>query len=150
MVTDSPTTYIKLDRKILLWEWYRSALVKSMFLHLLLIAEHHDKREEGIQLYRGQVKTTLKLLSEESGLSVQQVRTALGKLKKTGEIDVSSSPQGTIITIKNYNKYQAPQVPKSTNNQQTANKQSTNLPYIKKDNKDKKDSSVEEDEWVYQ
>lgn len=147
MVTDSPTTYIKLDRKILLWEWYRSATVKSMFLHLLLIAEHHDKRDEGIQLYRGQVKTTLKQLSEESGLSVKQVRNALAKLQKTGEIDVSSRPQGTIITIQNYNKYQAP---KGQTNGTPRASQGQTFNYIKKDNKDKKDSSVEEDEWVYQ
>ena len=154
-MADEPTSYIKLDRKILLWEWYHNATVKSLFIHLLLIAFHEDKHFEGKYLKRGQILATRATLSEGSGLSPQQVRTALAKLKETGEITIDSSPTGTIITVVNYEKYQGR---RTTNYQPTRNQPSTNpiytnsnTPYIKKEKKEKNESSPEDkDKWVFQ
>lgn len=36
--------WIKLHRKLINWEWYQDTNVKVVFLHLLLIANHEDKK----------------------------------------------------------------------------------------------------------
>ena len=42
------TGWIKLHRKFLKWEWYSDINTKSLFLHLLLTANHKDKQWQGI------------------------------------------------------------------------------------------------------
>lgn len=39
--------WIKLYRKFLNWEWYKDNNVKIIFLHLLLTANHKDKKWKG-------------------------------------------------------------------------------------------------------
>lgn len=40
-------------------------------------------------------------------LNIQEVRSALGKLKRTGEVASTSTSKYTVISIKNYDLYQA-------------------------------------------
>lgn len=112
-------SFIVINRKILKWHWYDDVNVTRLFIHLLLIANWEDKKWHGILVKRGQVITGRKTLSEETGLSEQQVRTSLDKLISTKEITKSTTNKYTIITVNNYNKYQ-------NYNQQITNKQPTN------------------------
>ena len=64
---------------------------------------------------------SLNHLSKETALSQQQCRTALSKLKSTGEITYQSTSQYSIITVNNWKLYQAVQHSK----QQTSNKRAT-------------------------
>ncbi len=98
--------YIKLYRKFEDWEWYTDVNTKVTFLHLLLVANHKDCRYRGEMLMKGQVLTSTKIISVETGLSVQQVRRALNNLEMTGEISRKSSNQNTLFTINNWEKYQ--------------------------------------------
>ena len=67
-----------------------------------------------------------------TGLSVQNVRTSLNKLKSTHEITSKTTNKYTYITINNFNDYQET-TNKLTNNQQTTNKQLTTTEEGKKD-----------------
>ena len=98
--------WIKLHRKILEWEWYNDNNTKIVFLHLLLTANHKEKKWQGITIKRGQKLTSLQHLAEETNLSMQQVRTALDKLKLTNEITTKSTNKNTLITIEKYSNYQ--------------------------------------------
>lgn len=98
--------YIKLYRKFEDWEWYTDVNTKVTFLHLLLIANHKDCRYRSKMIRKGQLITTIKQLSFETGLSVEQVRRSLRKLEMTGEISRKSSNQNTLFTINNWEKYQ--------------------------------------------
>ena len=98
--------WIKIHRKILHWEWYNDSNTFRLFMHLLLKANHKDKNYRGIVVTTGSVLTGRDLLSIETGLSVQQVRTCLERLKSTNEITINSSRQGTIIQIVKYKDYQ--------------------------------------------
>ena len=142
--------YIKLFRKFTDWEWYNNINVKIVFLHLLLIANHKEKQWQGIKIDKGQVLTSLEHLSKEVGLTVQQTRTALTKLKSTYEITSKSTNKYTLITLVNWGKYQLDKekitseiTSKLTNEQQTNNKQITtnkndkNEKNIKENNKKK-------------
>ena len=98
--------FIVLHRKIIKWEWYTDNNVFKLFLHLLLRANHEDKYWRGILVKRGQLITSIKHLSEETGLSIKQVRTALDKLKSTGEVVSKGQSRYTLVTIEKYSDYQ--------------------------------------------
>jgi CRP-like cAMP-binding protein len=100
------TGWVKSHRQMLAWEWYTDVPVKVLFLHLLLTANYEPKRWKGVDIGRGQLITGRKELASGSGLTEQQVRTALGKLEKTGEITIKSTSKFSIITVCNYCKYQ--------------------------------------------
>ena len=150
--------WIKLFRQFIKWEWYKDTNVKSLFIHLLLSANHKDKNWQGIIIKKGQLITSINSLSEETGLSVQNIRTALNKLKSTSEITIKTTNKYTLITIEKYTFYQCigndnniednKEFNKQlTNEQQTTNKQLTtnnNEKNIKNDKNEKKNISKKE------
>lgn len=138
-------SYITLSRKILNWEWYSDINTKTLFLHMLLKANWKDGRFCGEEIKRGSFVSSYAKLALETGLSVQNVRTAVSHLKSTGEITVSQHPKYSVFTINNYCKYQLTNMQtniKATDNQQTTNSQLTT---IEKGNKDKNIISAKAD-----
>lgn len=120
--------YIKLNRKILEWEWYKNPNTKTVFIHCLLKANWKGGRYQGIDIPRGSFITSLSQIAKECSLSVQEVRTAIKHLKSTGEITDQSTAEYRIITIKNYDTYQLTNKPvnrRVTIEQQPVNNQST-------------------------
>ena len=134
--------YVKLHRRLLEWEWYDDMPVKSVFLDLLLRATHYEREWRGIRLKPGQVPTSTIGISRSTGLSEQQVKTALRKLIKTGEISKESTNKYSIITIEKWGDYQIDEVETNqqiTNNQPSSNHQSTiNQPQLKNEKNEKK------------
>jgi hypothetical protein len=126
--------WIKLHRQILEWEWYSDNNCFRLFLHLLLKANHKEKRFKGIELKVGSIVTSRDLLARETGLSSQQIRTALNKLISTNEITSETSPQGTILQIVSYEKYQV-STNEITNEQPTSNQRVTTNNNVKKEKK---------------
>ena len=127
--------WIKLHRQILEWEWYSDNNCFRLFTHLVLKANYKQKRFKGIELKIGSIVTSRDILARETGLSSQQIRTALNKLILTNEVTSVTSSQGTIIQIVNYEKYQV-ETNETTNEQPTDNQQVTTN---KKVNKEKKE-----------
>ena len=117
--------YIMLHRKILEWEWYTDTNVKVVFLHLILLANHEDKEWRGLTIKRGELVTSRENLAGQTGLTVQQIRTALKKLESTNDIVVKSTNKHTLIKIVKYALYQ---FDTRANNQQLTNKQPINNP----------------------
>lgn len=98
--------YIKLHRKIKEWQWYNDLNTRVLFLHILLSAEWKTIKKGKIELKAGQLDTSLPKLSEETGLSVQQIRTALANMISTGEITSSQQGKTRVITVNNWDEYQ--------------------------------------------
>jgi hypothetical protein len=133
--------FIKLHRSFLDWEWYSDPNVAKLFIHCLLKANFKDTKYKGYHVERGCFLTGFEALSRETRLTVQQLRTAIRKLKSTNEITTFTSSQGTKIQVVNYDKYQQ-LTSESTNDQQTTNKQPTNDQQLnKKDKKEKKEKN---------
>lgn len=109
--------WLKLHRSMLKWEWYGDLPCRVLFMHLLLIANHEDERWQGIVVKAGQRVTSLEKLAKETGLSLQSVRTAIAKLKSTGELTDESTSKYRIITVGKWAEYQG--------QQQAINKQAT-------------------------
>ena len=98
--------YIKLYRKMLDWEWYDDPNTCRVFIHILLKASWKESSWHGIKIHPGQLITSLSSLSKELHLSEMQVRTALKKLKSTGDVTEKQQAKCRIITVSNWVAYQ--------------------------------------------
>lgn len=114
--------FVKIHRKLLNWEWYSNLPTRVLFIHLLIVVNHVDTTWKGIVIKRGSTITSIPKLAKDSGLSIQQTRTALNNLQSTGDITKCSTSKYTIISVNNYDKYQEP-TRKATGKQQTNNTQ---------------------------
>lgn len=135
MSYNSTSSWIKLDRRILKWGWYSDMNVKGVFLHLLLIASYEDGEYLGNKIKRGQAIIGTVETANQLGITRQQLRTALSKLEKSGEISKKTTNKFTLITIENYNKYQDVTLisnQRATNEQPTDNQRATTLKNVKK------------------
>lgn len=134
--------WIKLNRKILKWEWYSDNATRSVFLHALLKANYEPSRYKGHELAIGDVVFGRKKWAEELGLSERQVRTAITHLKETGEIStIKVTNKFTILRIENWEFYQSKEEEATnnmTNERPTTDQQATNnRPRTKKEKKEK-------------
>lgn len=98
--------YIKLYRSLLEWEWYKNINTKVLFIHMLLKANWKDGKFEGKVIPRGSFVSSLSKLSEETDLTIREVRTAILHLETSGELTIKRHSKYSIFTIKNYVLYQ--------------------------------------------
>jgi hypothetical protein len=128
--------FIKLDKKILEWGWYRNSNTFRLFVHLLLRANFKPTKYETLSLLPGQLVIGRKVLAEELGLSEQQIRTSLSNLQTTKEITIKSTNKFSIVTICNWADYQGNKRTNQPTNQPTktllSNQQITTLEEVKK------------------
>lgn len=127
--------WIKIHRQLLEWEWYDDNNTFRLFIHLMLKANHKEKNYRGTVVKVGSLLTGLDVLSKETGLSVQQVRTCIKRLKSTSEITIKTSSKGSVIQLVNYKKYQL-STSETTNEQQTSNKRATTNKNVKNEKND--------------
>lgn len=114
--------WVKLHRQIINWEWFKKPETLSVFIYCLTRANIADGSWRNIAYKRGQFITSLETIHKDTGLSIQQTRTALKHLISTGEITSESTSQYRIITVCKFSDYQ--QTPDESNKQY--NSQSTN------------------------
>lgn len=141
--------FVKIHRSLLSWEWYHNKNTCRLFLHLILTVNYEDKKWQGKIIKRGQRVTSLSKLASETDMTVREVRTALKNLKTTGEVTSESTSNYSIITIKNYDKFQDV-TSEMTSERQASDKQSTserqasdnNGRKIKKDKESKKEKEI--------
>ena len=121
------TGWIKIYRSLLYWEWADMPEMVALWVRLIIRATHEDTQWHGVTISRGQLVTTTAKLAAESGLSPQQVRTCLDRLKASNQINTQTTNKYTIITICKYEAYQETETTeKQTNGKQTTRKQQTN------------------------
>lgn len=101
------TSYIRIDRNIKNWRWWKDHNTLIVFLTLLLDANITEHGFSGQIIRRGQVVTSLPTLCKSTGLTIREVRTAISHLKSTGEVTDKTFPKFRVVTIVNYDKYQS-------------------------------------------
>lgn len=142
--------YIKLHRKLIKWKWYHDANTFRVFIHLLLTANYERGYFEGHVIERGQCVTSVSKMANILQLTDREVRTALNHLKTTNEVTNTSTPKFSIISIKNYDRYQLgdKQNDKQTTSKRQANdKQMTNeRQQCKKDKESKRKIKKDKEE----
>lgn len=121
--------HLKLHRKLRDWRYKDDPSMLALWIDLLLYAsaQEGDVRRD-VSLRPGEQAVTVIRLAERTGLSVQQVRSGLKRLKKSGEIAVRANSKNSVITIPNWDFYQSDDETAATSSreQQTNNKRTTN------------------------
>ena len=139
--------FIKIDRKILKWEWWSDINTFRLFFYMIISAYWKDGNYKGVEIKRGSFPSSISELSRETNLSVMEIRTALKHLQSTGEITTNQQATNkqnntkltsnltskktnkfTIFTVVNYDLYQSDNKQNNTNltSNLTENQQSTN------------------------
>ena len=98
--------YIALFRQFIEWEWFTDINTCHLFIYCLLRANQKNTKWKGIELKKGQFITSYSKLSEETGLTYKQVRLGIDKLKRTGEVAHEGHSSYSMITIKNWDRFQ--------------------------------------------
>lgn len=135
-------SYIKIDRKILKWGWYKNINTKIVFLHMLLKANWKEGMFEGRVVPRGSFVTSIKTLAAELDLTEDEVRTAIKHLVKTKEITKQTTNKYSVISILNYDLYQSDS---QTNPEQIPSKSQTIpklFPTIEEGKKERKEEDI--------
>lgn len=100
------STYVKLDRNLRFWRWFKNPKTVVVWIWLLMSANIEDHDFERETIHRGEIATSRKTISAATCLTENEVRTALDHLKSTGEITSRIRPKYQVITIVRYNDYQ--------------------------------------------
>jgi glutaredoxin len=124
--------FIKIDRKILEWEWYKDQNTKVLFLHMLIKANWKEGKFQGTTVPRGSFISSINKLSTETNLTEREVRTAISHLKSTGEVTSKATNKFTVFTVLNYDSYQ------------TSDKQTDNQPPSERHSNDIQTTTIEE------
>lgn len=98
--------FVCLFRNFPEWEWYTDINTKVLFLHMLLKANWKEGNFKGTTVPRGSFVSSIAKLAEETGLTGDEVRTAISHLICTKEITKQSTNKYTVFTVVNYNLYQ--------------------------------------------
>ena len=135
-------TFIKLNRSILNWRWYKNANTMRVFVHLLLKANIKDHDFEDITVHRGQLVTSIRHLSTELQISERSIRTALNHLKTTQEVTIKTTAKYSIITIEKYDEYQNTTHKESINRHSNGTQSTSNRQQSKNDKKEKNEKNI--------
>lgn len=117
--------YVKIYRRLKDWEWYSDANTARVYLHILLSANHRTVRFKGANIKKGQCLLSVEKMAEALRMSRQSARTALQHLISTNEITTKPTKAGTLITVVNWDNYQADDCLDNRSPNQRGNRQLT-------------------------
>ena len=98
--------WLKDFTSLLQWRWFTDVPTAHFWEYVRLRANNEDGEFHDIPVARGSFISSVAHMSIESGLSPKQIRLAIKKLEKTGEILVEGTNKYTRITIVKYGEYQ--------------------------------------------
>lgn len=101
------TTYIKLDRNIINWRWFKTPKILSVFIWLLIKANVKEGHFRNDYVPRGSLVTSNEHIADGCGITIPNVRVALANLETTGEISRIVRNHYQIIKLNNYETYQS-------------------------------------------
>lgn len=119
-------SFIKLDRKLLSWEWKDDPCMVALWIEILLQANYYDEKWHGETYERGSFPTSVSRLSKATGLTTRQTRTCLNRLKSTNEVTIVSTKQGTKIIVNKWALYQGFDAESDKQNDKAPDKRATN------------------------
>jgi hypothetical protein len=131
--------WIKLHRKIIDNPIFKNDKLFRVFMYLLLKASHSDRDQLVgdciVKIKKGQLASGRKAISKGTGLTEQNVRTAISKLKALGILTTKPHAKYSVISISNWDSHQQDNQ-QVTSNQPASNQQVTTNKKGKNDKKD--------------
>lgn len=100
------TTFIKLDRNMTTWRWFKTENMFIVFVYLIMSANIKDNPFGDVIVHRGELVTSYESIAFDCGLTVNRVRTIIKRLKRTGEVTARIYPKFQVISILKYDYYQ--------------------------------------------
>ena len=120
--------FILIYRKIQENPIWRYPAYVHLWLYLLLNANWKDRETiDGVKVPRGSLLTGRAKLAQDCNSTEQSIRTALSRLESTSMITMKSTSRGTIVSVTNYDKYQAI-IPMNQPTEQPPNQPVSNQP----------------------
>lgn len=129
--------WVKLHRLLLDWEWFTTPNMVLFWVYCLLRASYMEHSYKGIKLEEGQFVDGRKAMAFRTGLTEQQIRTCIERLKSTNELTSKSTNEYTIFTINSWKKYQITKPDNQPKPQPVTNEQPTDN-HIQEGNKGNK------------
>lgn len=136
MSIDTSAGFVAIPRGLTTWEWYDDPNTCRLYIHLLLTVNWEAKEWRGITVEAGSRIATIRGLAEETGLTLQQTRTCLERLKSTHYVTHRAANSYSVFTIENWADVTYRNTPsniRTTHEQHTNNTDLTNKK-IKQDN----------------
>lgn len=99
--------YLKVPYSVLDCGWASSPRTFAVFIHLMLHANRKPHRYKNSVIDSGEVLASYEFLAKHSGLSVQNVRTAVKNLIKSDMISVRKIDGKNVFRIEKYMDYQS-------------------------------------------
>lgn len=138
------TGFITIHRTLQEKSWYSDPEYLSLWIHLLISANHKNKFYQGVEVKRGQVKTGRIQLAEMTGINQSKIERILKHFEESEQqIEQQKTNKFRIITIKNYDKFQvvnnkvnnSQQQPTTKNIRATTENTTNNDNHVKNENK---------------
>ncbi len=98
--------WIRINRDILDWEWWGDKNVVIFWIYCIVKANHQGKSWKGLKIEPGQFVYGRTKACEETGLSAQECRTAINKLKSTSNLTSKSTNKFSLITVQKWQDFQ--------------------------------------------
>lgn len=136
---------------MLSWEWFKDEKTAHFFIYCLLRCNWEEGSFKGITVKKGQFISTIRNMAMESGLSVQEVRTAIKHLKLTQEITQEitqlNSARFSLISVVNWQLYQDELTQESTQGS-TRKQHKTNTRTTQEQHRYKNNKNIEEEKEI--
>ncbi len=94
--------FVKLNRDLLEWTWADDIVTFGVYTKFLLLAAWKETEYHGVKLERGELMTSQSEIAKDCGLTRQQVRTVLERLKATNKVTVRRNGKNSIIKVIDY------------------------------------------------
>ena len=134
--------WVKLHRKLIDNPIFKNDKLFRVFMYCLLKASHKDHDQlvgdSVVSLKAGQLATGRNAISSATGLTPQNVKTAISKLKTLGILTSKPTNKYSIITMVNWDLHQQDNQ-QVTSSQPTSNQQVTTNKNVKNENNVNKD-----------
>ncbi len=99
--------YLKVCYSILDWGWINEPNTFLVFMHLMLLANRKPHAYMNDVIQRGEVMASYEFLAKQTGLSIQNVRTAIKHLKETNTITHRKIAKTNVFFIPSFCEHQS-------------------------------------------
>lgn len=113
-------------RSIVDWEWFKEHDMTCFFIYCLSNANLIDRMWRGVFVRRGQLIISRSTVCRELGIKERRYRTIISRLVKSGEITIEPSNTNTLVTICNWDRYQADFMDEASEDRPVIDQQPTN------------------------
>lgn len=94
--------YVKLSREIRDWEYFKDGNCMKVLIYLLVHAKYKPETYGGYNFEVGDVRFTYPELEKACGITYNQARDAIRKIKTTGILTVKSTPKFSVGSLKKW------------------------------------------------